>query len=123
MSSVRGVGFRWCRTMFLRPSVRQAELSNSPDSTTRSREQGQGASVASGHDLGKGTALVVLFTLLSVILFALFDGRPGFLAWGALFWGVILIIRGFRLRREAWQLEHLGFIQRERDAEHVDDRR
>lgn len=71
---------------------------------------------SSRKDLRNGTALVVGLTLLSLVLFAVFDLRPRIMLWVALFWGCILLIRGLRLRREAWQLEHLGFIARERNA-------
>ena len=58
---------------------------------------------------------MVLLALLTIALFTLLHMRPGMLVFGLLFYAVILLIRGFRLRREAWQLENLGFIQRERD--------
>ena len=69
---------------------------------------------ASGKDLRNGIILIVLLTCLSVALFAI-EMRPGLLTWVGLFWGVILIVRGLRIRREAWQLENLGFIERERN--------
>ena len=34
--------------------------------------------------------------------------RPGLLVWAGRFWGGILIIRGFRLRKEAWEREKPG---------------
>ena len=68
------------------------------------------------RDLRNGTALVVFLTVVTLALFALFDLRPRLFVSLGLFWGVILLIRGFRLRREAWELEHLGFIERERNT-------
>lgn len=76
--------------------------------------------LSSRKDLRKGTALVVGLTLLSLLLFAVFDLRPRIMLWVGLFWGCIVLIRGFRLRREAWQLEHLGYIERERKAAEYD---
>ena len=71
--------------------------------------------LASRTDLGKGVALIVILALLTITIFAVFQMGPGLPLWGLLFSAVILVIRGFRLRREARQLEHLGFIEREKD--------
>jgi hypothetical protein len=70
---------------------------------------------ASRSDLRNGFVLIAALGLLTIVLFTVFHMRPGLLVFGLLFYAVIAIIRGLRLRREAWQLEHLGFIQRERD--------
>jgi hypothetical protein len=72
--------------------------------------------LASRRDLQWGLALTGILSCFAIVLFGLFGRAPRWLVWVGLFWGVIRIFRGFRLRREAWELEHLGFIQRERDT-------
>lgn len=91
----------------------QARLHRPPPPTDHARVKEIRA--ASRRDLQTAAALIGGVALLNLVLFAMFDARPAILSWIALFWGVISIIRGFRLRREAWELEHLGFIPRERD--------
>jgi hypothetical protein len=71
--------------------------------------------LASRTDLRNGAAVIVILALLAITIAAVFQMRPGLPLWGLLFSAVILLIRGFRLRREARQLEHVGFIEPERD--------
>lgn len=71
--------------------------------------------LASRNDIQSGIALVALLGGVSLVAYML-NMRPGIVAVGGLFWGVVRIIRGLRVRREAWELEHLGFIERERTA-------
>jgi hypothetical protein len=77
--------------------------------------------LASRKDIRNGIALVAFLVGVNLALFALnvlydlnMKVRPNLFPTVGLIWGVILIIRGLRVRREAWELEHLGFIERER---------
>lgn len=63
--------------------------------------------LGSRRDLRNGALLLGLLIPFSVGL-AVLGGRVSYLALGLIFWGVILIVRGFRLRREAWEAEHIG---------------
>jgi hypothetical protein len=80
-----------------------------PADTARIREL-QGAW---RRDIRHGAILISLLAALSFGLSAV-EMRPGLLVWAGVFWAAILLIRGIRLRREAWELEHLGFIEREK---------
>ena len=65
------------------------------------------------ESLRNGVALIAGGCALAAMSY--FAGRfSNAFAAGMLFWGMIRVIRGLRLRREAWELQHLGFIDRER---------
>lgn len=72
--------------------------------------------LTSRKDLRSGIGVVAVLSCVTIARFVAFDRGPRVLVWVGLFWGAIRIIRGFRLQREAWELEHLGYIQRERDG-------
>jgi len=62
---------------------------------------------ASRQDIRNGALLVAVFAPLSAALFVQ-RGRVGIFVLAAVFWGIILILRGARFRREASEAEHLG---------------
>jgi hypothetical protein len=62
---------------------------------------------SSQRDLRGGTLTIALLVPASALL-AFWGGRISFVALIVLFWAVIRIIRGFRLRREAQEAEQLG---------------
>jgi hypothetical protein len=71
--------------------------------------------LASRNDIRNGIILIAVLAGLNIALYAMGGTlQPRLVPSLGLFWGVILIVRGLRVRREAWELEHLGFIERER---------
>ena len=61
----------------------------------------------SRKDIRNGVVtLCILLPLTAVVLFL--GGRVGILVVGGLFWAGVVIVRGLRLRREAWEAEATG---------------
>ena len=61
----------------------------------------------SQRDLRQGALTIAVLVPLAAIL-AVSAGIVSVVVLIAVFWAVIRIIRGFRLRREAWEAEHFG---------------
>jgi hypothetical protein len=61
----------------------------------------------SRKDIRNGVLTLCILLPLTVVVLLL-RGRVGIVALGGLFWAGILIIRGLRLRREAWEADVAG---------------
>ena len=62
--------------------------------------------MAGDRDVRQGVLTIAVLLPLTAVL-AVLAGRVSFWALIAGVWAVIRIFRGFRLRREAWEAEHL----------------
>lgn len=61
----------------------------------------------SRHDTRNGILLICVLLPLQVVA-SLWAGRTRIVPLGGLLWAVILIIRGRRLRREAWEAQQMA---------------